>query len=135
MQWMRQTHNTCGQTCLAMLAKVSLETAISAVGVGGKTCTKDLVNGLRQLKVGSGKRLERLRRADKLPRYCIVKVYHSYGSHWVLHWDGTVYDSELGIFSLSDFKALPLQRLTSYLVVVPPIVVPLGNRHKKAIAA
>lgn len=90
----------CGQTCVAMAASVSLERSIEAVGRSGATHTADIVRGLRALGVSCADRLVRIsRKRPNLPRRAIVVILRPAvmyerraQSHWMLTWDGKIYD-------------------------------------------
>lgn len=93
----------CGQACVAMVAGVSLERAIGVVGHQRGTHTRDIVRGLRCLKVVSSGKLRRISRARPvIPNRAIVAiVYYAMRpdgtrgqryAHWLLSWDGVIYD-------------------------------------------
>lgn len=100
--------NLCGQTCVAMIADISLDDAISSVGKRGLTNTKDIANALRKLGFEC---------ADKVTRYknglgsefclCVVE-----SKHWVVYKDGLFYDPAYGIL-------LWIPIVTSYLNIIP----------------
>jgi hypothetical protein len=101
-----QPHDSgvCGQTCVAMAAGVSIDAAVAAVGVSssndeGGTFADDMVRGLQKLGVKCGQPTEYGRRGSKrlrqLPERAIMGI-DGYQQHWVLLWDGFVYDPGIG---------------------------------------
>lgn len=103
--------NLCGQTCVAMVANVSIEEAIEAVGKHGLTNTRHLINGLRRLGIDCDKKLLPVRRAT-FPPLCIAKVRFkdSWKFHWIVLHHGVRYDPQ-GFHLPSD------ARITSYLKI------------------
>lgn len=91
----------CGQTCVAMAAGVSLDRAIEVVGhsKNAGTTTKEIVTALRALGVPCADKLRVVSRAlPVLPKRALLYIGRTQGnkrsevSHWMLTWDGTVYD-------------------------------------------
>lgn len=99
-----QGSSLCGQTCVAMAAGVSLESAIEAVGHARRrgTYTSELVGGLRALGVECASRLRLVSRLRPLlPKRAIVSMVvikqsprEARRGHWMLAWDGVIYDPE-----------------------------------------
>lgn len=83
----------CGQCCVAMAAGVGVKRAIDAVGKDGATRTRDIIRGLRALGLNCADRMRRTAQNRALPPRCIVHICwrRRYG-HWMLYWDGHVYD-------------------------------------------
>lgn len=90
-----ENSNLCGQTCVAMAAGVSLDRAIEAIGhksISG-TNTRDLVRGLRALGLPCADRCRVLGRLKPvLPRRGMLVVGTKKYGHWMLTWDGVIYD-------------------------------------------
>lgn len=115
----------CGQTCVAMIAGVSLEESIAAFGKRSGTRTKEVVAALRKLGVNCGDPpLMRLRepwRLTNLPETCIVKMHFdgSKTTHWAIWHNKRFYDpDERGHQSLYENIAYPSGvRITSYLPI------------------
>lgn len=91
----------CGQACVAMAAGVSLDRAIEAVGHGSPrgTCTSEVVRALRALGVPCADRLRRVGRVKPvLPKRGVLAIHRPAGNkrsvhwHWMLTWDGEIYD-------------------------------------------
>ena len=96
--------NLCGQTCVAMIAGISLEEAILAVGKRGLTTTKDIAQALRKLGFGCADRVTRYNgRLGSELCLCVVE-----SKHWVVYKDGLFYDPAFGILFW-------MPRVTSYL--------------------
>ena len=74
----------CGQTCVAMIAGISLEESINAFGTRGGTRTKDVVRALTKLGVKCGNKLIKLRSDVQKTEVCISKLHFSTGKH--THW-------------------------------------------------
>lgn len=118
------TSVTCGQTCVAMLAGVSVEDACAAVGTEGTTKTRQLVAGLQNLGLPCSGGLIRVRRVSGLVAQAIVKVAPPKGRgwHWVLwHGDSFVDPASGTRYSADAFHRLCGDwRVTSLLPVSPP---------------
>ena len=109
----------CGQACVAMIAGVSLQAAITAVGHARRngSNTRELAAGLQRLGVRTaGNRLRALR--GQLPERALIALRRNgernpYKFHWMLQWDGAVYDpDDLWPGFYSDW------RITSYLRIL-----------------
>ena len=86
--------NLCGQACVAMILDITLEDAIKRVGKKGKTRTKDIVGAVGE--VAQEARLVPVRQRPTLPKRALTKVTWTKGqSHWVVFWDGMVFDPSL----------------------------------------
>lgn len=89
----------CGQTCLAILSGKPLAEICKLVGKNGRTSYKDLTPVLKHLGFHVGPK----NLFNKVPiqkPYALIRVvgplkpgtkYHRF-SHWVLYWQGTVFD-------------------------------------------
>jgi hypothetical protein len=88
----------CGQTCVAMIAGITLKESIEAFGgKKGRTRTKDVVGALRKLGINCGDPpLTRLKGQDK-PDTCIVKLHFdgTTNTHWVIWHEEIFYDPSL----------------------------------------
>lgn len=88
----------CGQTCVAMAAGVSLERSIRQFGHGKATETREVVKALRAFGIGCSERLRRVSKNRIPPPRAIMAVRWLDRKrqprvwHWVLVWDGKVYD-------------------------------------------
>jgi hypothetical protein len=116
----------CGQTCVAMIAGISLEESIAAFGgTRGATRTKHLAEALQKLGVKCGDppltRLPNPWGWDDLPMTCIVKIHFEWTkvTHWAIWHNNRFYDpSEFGHELLyKNITYPPGVRVTSYLPI------------------
>ncbi len=89
----------CGQTCVAMIADVSLSDAIKAVGHAHGTTTRELASALRKFGIDCTDRLKRISKKSSLPERCIVGVVWDkknggYHRHWIVRWDGEFFNPD-----------------------------------------
>lgn len=99
MRYIRQfEENMCGQCCVAMVADVVYPAACEAVGArvgihSAGTHTRDIIRGLRKLGVRCADRARRVSRVKPaLPRRAIVSIRDATRAHWMVTWDGVMYD-------------------------------------------
>ena len=111
----------CGQACVAMLAGISLQTAIQAFGHQHRTKPREVQRQLRRLGLGVAGRRDGLRRikGGYLPPTALVKMLPPKGikssrSHWVVIHDGVVYDPACPEGSVSS------GRFSSYFAITLP---------------
>jgi len=100
------TDYTCGQTCVAMVSgqpvdkvrKIFKEGFGKKHWFGEKTSTKDVVRALRILKVRSRRKINRLKKGETLPAFCIVRMRmpRVRWSHWVVFKNGDFFDPWFG---------------------------------------
>ena len=113
--------NLCGQTCVAMIAGITLDESIKVFGKSGCTTTKDVASALRKLGIPCDDRVIRIRKGenpisvgtvvkmvvlhcDKWPKHC---------SHWVVLYGELYYDPAASVgIGYGDGV-----RITSYLPV------------------
>ena len=87
----------CGQTCVAMIADVSIEKAIELVGHGHRTRTKEIVKALRKAGVECKGGLVKISSKNRLPETCLVNVlYDKNHRHWIVKNDGVFYNPDPG---------------------------------------
>ncbi len=94
----------CGQTCVAMVAGVSIDKAVEVIGHTHGTRTREISAGLNKLGFLCDSKLKVLSKTkpllEQLPDLAIVnsrwKAEHrkTPGGHWVVWHDGRVYDPE-----------------------------------------
>jgi len=84
----------CGQTCVAMLADITLEESIKVFSTKGGTRTRDVVKALTSLGIKCGDKLIRLSTGVKKPDLCIVKLHFTddKNTHWTVWNNGWFYD-------------------------------------------
>lgn len=107
----------CGQTCVAMIAGITLEESISVFGKSGETETREVITALNKLGISCGDKLIRVKKGVDLPPCCII-VLHYDGApmrhwHWVVYYGGLYYDPAESIGT--GYKAGV--KITSYLPV------------------
>jgi hypothetical protein len=116
----------CGQTCVAMIAGITLDDSIEAFGgKKGGTRTKDVVAALQKLGINCGDPpLTRFNGDCFTSDTCIVKLRfeESNHSHWTLWHEGRYYDpDEYAAYimnkSLNGNKYWEGVRPTSYLPI------------------
>lgn len=94
MKHINQKHcNTCGQTCVAMIADVSYEESVAAFGKKSCTSAKDLIGALRKFGISCADGLTRIKKQPKTD-FCIVLLHFGKEkyTHWVVYKDGLYYD-------------------------------------------
>lgn len=125
-------NNNCGQTCLQMLTKKSLEEVEIAVGKKGSTFGKDLIRGLNTLGYyATSKTLRVVSDFEKFLRsskevhgvYVFCVTFPKNRKHWVVLQGGHFYDPAMNdkMRIKSYFKRLHKfeARLTSYISAGP----------------
>ena len=89
----------CGQACVAMAAGISLEESIKVFGHKHTTRTIEISRALNAVGIQCpSRRLKRLTdRPQWITRAIIKEIYgpiRKRKSHWVLLWDGHIYDPD-----------------------------------------
>lgn len=104
----------CGQTCVAMMAGVSIEEAGKILGCREWQATMGMViSGLNYYGIKHSEVIVyRDKKPEKLPKCCIIMEKMGRFHHYLLHFDGHFYDSNLGI--LQDYD---MSKLMGYLEV------------------
>lgn len=90
----------CGQTCVAMVAGVTLEKSIEVFGSKGGTRPKQLIDALKAFRVNCGESLVKLKRGIVKPPICIVKLHFkdSKHTHWTIWYKDHYLDPALPIY-------------------------------------
>jgi hypothetical protein len=128
VKWMQQPEGSslCGQTCVAMIAGVTLEQSIVAFGGKcGATRTKEVVAALRKLGIDCGNPPLTRIKGQCYPHTCIVKLHINHidclkSIHWVVWHEGKYYDPSLyGQYSLVCYQGKYPEgiKATSYLPI------------------
>ena len=93
-----ENSNLCGQTCVAMLAGISLKEAIAAVGKSGRTYGPDLYKALKKYRIRISKKSIRTSKNYSIPENCIARFRKKdcAESHWGLIIKSFVYDPVKG---------------------------------------
>lgn len=89
----------CGQTCIAIIAQVSLDEAIAAVGHERAASAADLCDALWKLGYATSELIS-YRANVWLPELALIKAYvmpppgHKTWVHWIAWCEGKTYDPE-----------------------------------------
>lgn len=107
--------NLCGQTCVAMLADISLEESIAVFGKRSATSTKDVVQALRTLGIECGDKMVRETKHTVRPGLCLCVMHFAdtWRTHWTIWNGGVFYDPAIGIVTEYPEYA----RITSHLPI------------------
>lgn len=87
MTYLRQPSNrgVCGQTCVAMIAEVSLEAAIKASGETCGTHATHIVKAFNRLCIKCDQKLTRIKKNGRKPDLCMVVLHLEDGEkHWTI---------------------------------------------------
>ncbi len=107
--------NLCGQACVAMLLRISLDEAIKMVKKTGLTSLRDLRPAISVDYKIHQSRLKVIRHSV-LPDICLVKVtWKRGGSHWVIKYKSQIYDPVRGYMAINQYKQIIAGRMTSYV--------------------
>ena len=116
-------NKTCGQTCVAMIAGISVEESIAMFGHDHKTRTKELIRVLRSIGFRTADRLHVAPRKHKrdwaIETHSIMQVRWPNGKgHWVVNKKGWIFDP-LGVISttIEQFESRSGGKITSSLCV------------------
>ncbi|MBP5454677.1 MAG: DUF1905 domain-containing protein [Lachnospiraceae bacterium] len=97
----KQPHDgLCGQSCVAMLAGISLDEAINTMHCGEWQATMDkIINALNYFGIDHSEEIIYTNgRADvTLPKCCVVMEKMGRYSHYLVYFNGVGYDSNLGL--------------------------------------
>jgi hypothetical protein len=110
--------NTCGQTCVAMIAGVTYAESVTRFRSRAATRTKQVSAVLRGYGFACPGKLERYK-GGELPKLCIVKLTIKRNGkkwgHWVVYDDGYFFDPSLGV--LLSYNQFPESAITSFMPV------------------
>lgn len=109
----QSTEYLCGQTCVAMLANVSVDEVIHVMQNDKGTGKKDIEKALNYYGIKQSKTMIKADNSSVLPKACILKVFLPKYGHWILYYDGMYYDPEFGLMDALYHKA----RIQSYLEI------------------
>lgn len=107
------TDYLCGQTCVAMLAGVTVEEVVSVMENDKGTGKKDIEKALNYYGISQARTMTKADNSSVLPKVCILKVLLPQYGHWILYYDGKYYDPEFGVMEELYHKA----RIQSYLKI------------------
>jgi len=109
--------NLCGQTCVAMLAGVTINDVASFLGTEGCTNWWHLIKTLRNFGIECADRMVRYRPSQELPTVCIVRIHFADVknlSHYIVFYNDRWHDPDGGITQ----KLSSHIRVTSYLEII-----------------
>lgn len=90
----QDTRSNCGQTCVAMVAGISIRKAVTACGTRGRTTYARVRWALKTF----GWRLaEREKYRGQVIKNAMIRLKTKHGSHWVLARDGDLYEPSQGL--------------------------------------
>lgn len=121
-----QSPRCCGQTCVAMILGITELEAIELVGKKGLTNVGHLIKALRKKGIGCSRGLVKVYKHTVVPPNCIARVsWYRDGkrlgtSHWILYWDGVMYDPSGHEEDLRRLLATGTRaKVTSFLAIDP----------------
>lgn len=96
---MQPTFSTCGQACIAMIAKKSIEEVIKDMKTNGATSIGQLIEILDYYGIKHAERNKRISKKNPVPyEYSILTIHTSAGyTHWALWYDNKYFDPEFGL--------------------------------------
>lgn len=116
IRWVKQeTRNSCGPSCVAIVAGVSWEEGVKACHRNGRTNYPHLKRGLDALGVKYGQ-VTRYKRGMALPPTAIVLLrWGERIGHFVVHDNGVFLDPSVGVLLWEDYP--DDYRITSFLPI------------------
>ena len=106
--------NLCGQTCVAMIAGISLNESIKLFNSRGTTTTKNVYEALQKKEISCSDKAIRIKNNNK-PKFCIVKIHYTgfKNLHWCIWNNNKYYDPVRGIRKKLDV----FERETSFIKI------------------
>lgn len=95
----------CGQSCVAMLANVSVYEVINIVGTDKGTSKQDLKKALDYYGIRYAPKSMKYAPETSLPELCIIRMILPGYSHWGVYFKGFYYDPEFGVLNECPPKA------------------------------
>ena len=89
----------CGQSCVAMLADVSVDEVIAVLGSDKGTSKQDLKKGLDYYGIRYAPKSVKHDANIMLPELCILRMILPGYSHWGIYFKGVYYDPEFGVLN------------------------------------
>ena len=86
-----------GQTCVAMLAEVSVKEVIDVMSEDGQVSDEGIDKALNYYGINHRSFREAINENTILPDLCILSLHFPDYAHWSLYYKGTFYDPEFGI--------------------------------------
>lgn len=110
MEAVLQPHDgLCGQSCVAMLAGITLEEAINTMHCGEWQATMNrIVNALNYFGIDHSEEIiyTNGKKDITLPKCCVIMEKMGRYSHYLVYFDGIGYDSNLGKISNYDVSKI-----------------------------
>jgi hypothetical protein len=108
---------SCNHACLAMIAQIPIEEAVSAMGKRQGPGSSAFYRALKKYRIDhmSWRSVENV---DVLPPICVLLIAFPTYTHTVLYYEGIYYDPEYGVLE----AYTPGGRITHYLEVFIPEV-------------
>lgn len=105
----------CGQACVAMLAGVSIDEVISEMDCREWQATMGrLISALNHYGIGHAEVIHYTEgRNVKLPKCCVMMEKMGRFCHYLIHFDGKYYDSNLGVLEEYD-----MGKMLGYLEII-----------------
>lgn len=95
----------CGQSCVAMLANVSVDEVIILMNNDKGTSKKEIADALTYYGIEHAKTMTKADNTTTLPDICILKLLLPGYGHWALYYKGIYYDPEFGVLECCYYKA------------------------------
>jgi len=110
----QQEDGLCGQACVAMLAGITIEDVNQVMGCGVWEATMGrMISALNYYGIDHSDIIIYTKGRDiTLPKCCIMMERMGRFCHYLIHFDGKYYDSNLGVFDEYD-----LSKLLGYLEI------------------
>lgn len=107
----------CGQSCIAMLAGITLEDTINVMHCSEWQATMGkMIEALDYFGISHAEEIiYTVGKEATLPKCCIIMEKMGRYSHYLIHYDGTFYDSSLGVLHEYD-----LSKMMGYLEIIVP---------------
>ena len=99
------TEYLCGQSCVAMLANVSVDEVIDFMNNDKGTSKKQIADALTHYGIEHDKTMTKADNTTNLPDVCLLKLLLPGYGHWALYVKGTYYDPEFGVLEYCYPKA------------------------------
>jgi hypothetical protein len=89
----------CGQSCVAMLAEVSVDEVIGIIGTDKGTNKQDLKKALDYYGISYAPKSTKYDSTVPLPNLCVIRMKLPGYGHWGIYYNGVYYDPEFGVLS------------------------------------
>lgn len=87
----------CGQTCVAMLAGVSVDEVIKVIGTDKGTSKQELKKGFDYYGIRYAPKSTSYDPKVSLPDLCVIRMILPGYGHWGIYYKGLYYDPEFGV--------------------------------------